>query len=67
MLVKEERLQSLLKDGLITAEEADKFRTKGAIGSHLEILQREEGFKGFNQTGINDIILETNPLKMQQK
>jgi len=65
--VKEERLQSLLDDGLITDEEADKFRTNGAIGSHLEILQREEGFKGFNQTGINDIILETNPLKMQQK
>jgi hypothetical protein len=61
--VKESRIQSLLDDGLITDEEADKFRTKGAIGSHLEILQREEGFKGFNQSGINDIILETNPLK----
>tara|TARA_R110002111_G_scaffold227346_1_gene288857 strand:- start:122148 stop:123515 length:1368 start_codon:yes stop_codon:yes gene_type:complete len=65
--VKEERIQALLDDGLITADEADKFRSKGAIGSHLEILQREEGFKGFNQTGINDIILETNPLKMQEK
>ncbi|MCA9015681.1 MAG: hypothetical protein KDA77_10155 [Planctomycetaceae bacterium] len=63
--VKESRIQSLLDDGLITVEEADKFREKGAIGSHLEILQREEGFKGFNQSGINDIILETNPLKMQ--
>ncbi len=63
--VQESRIQSLLKDGLISTEEADKFREKGAIGSHLEILQREEGFKGFNQTGINDIILETNPLKQQ--
>lgn len=63
--VKESRIQSLLDDGLITNEEADKFRMQGAIGSHLEILQREEGFKGFNQSGINDIILETNPLKQQ--
>lgn len=63
--VEESRIQSLLDEGLITSEEAYKFRTKGAIGSHLEILQREEGFKGFNQSGINDIILETNPLKMQ--
>ncbi|WP_339733334.1 hypothetical protein [uncultured Gimesia sp.] len=61
--VEESRIQSLLDDGLITIEEADKFREKGAIGSHLEILQREEGFKGFNQSGINDIIQETNPLK----
>ncbi|WP_298866641.1 hypothetical protein [uncultured Gimesia sp.] len=64
--VKESRIQSLLDDGLITAEEANKFRVQGAIGSHLEILQREDGFKGFNQTGINDIILETNPLKIHQ-
>lgn len=65
--VKENRIQSLLDDSLITAEAADKFRSNGAIGSHLEILQREDGFKGFNQSGINDIILETNPLKQQQK
>jgi len=63
--VKESRIQFLLDKDLITAEEADKFRTQGAIGSHLEILQREAGFKGFNQSGINDIILETNPLRMQ--
>ncbi|MFK7779177.1 MAG: hypothetical protein QM501_13810 [Gimesia sp.] len=64
--VGESRIQSLLDDGLIRAEEADNFRTQGAIGSHLEILQREAGFKGFNQSGINDIILETNPLRMQK-
>lgn len=63
--VKESRIQSLLDETLITEEEAGKFRTQGAIGSHLEILQREAGFKGFNQSGINDIILETNPLRSQ--
>ncbi|WP_417388753.1 hypothetical protein [Gimesia sp.] len=65
--VEESRIQSLLEDGLINEEAAERFRLQGAIGSHLEILQREEGFKGFNQTGINEIILETNPLKQQQK
>jgi len=64
--VEETRIASLLEEGLISAEEADRFRSEGAIGSHMEILQREEGFKGFNQTGINDIILETNPLRIHQ-
>jgi hypothetical protein len=27
----------------------------------LEILERNDGYKGFNQTGINEIILETDP------
>ncbi|QDT90304.1 hypothetical protein [Gimesia algae] len=65
--VKEARIQSLLDEGMINEEAADRFRLQGAIGSHLEILQREEGFKGFNQTGINEIILETNPLTQQKK
>ena len=65
--VEESRIESLLKEGSINEEAADRFRLQGAIGSHLEILQREEGFKGFNQTGINEIILETNPLNQQQK
>ena len=36
-------------------------RQQGALGSHLEILQRDEGYKGFNQTGINEIIKSTDP------
>ena len=34
---------------------------EGALGSHLEILERNEGYKGFNQTGINQIIRQTDP------
>jgi hypothetical protein len=45
----------------ITAEQADKFRREGALGSHLEVLERHDGFKGFNQTGISDIISRTDP------
>ena len=46
---------------MITAEQAERFRKSGSIGSHLEILQRDDGYKGFNQTGINEIIRKTDP------
>jgi hypothetical protein len=35
-------------------------------GSHLEILQREDGCKGFTQTGIDEIILKTDPRAAEQ-
>ena len=55
------RLQSAIDAGYITTEEADRFRKDHVIGSHLEILERNHGYKGFNKTGISEIILETNP------
>jgi len=61
--VKEDRLQRLLANGQITAEQATQFRTQGAIGSHLENLERNEGFKGFNQKGVSEIIAKTDPRK----
>jgi hypothetical protein len=45
---------------------ATQFRTNGAPGSHLEILQRWDGFKGFNKTGISDIITKTDPRTLSQ-
>jgi hypothetical protein len=59
--VGEERLVELLQRRLITPEQADKFRREGALGSHLEVLQRDDGYKGFNQTGISDIMRRTDP------
>jgi hypothetical protein len=59
--VKEERIARLLERGQITAEQAAKFREQGAIGSHLENLERNEGFKGFNQKGVSEIIAKTDP------
>jgi hypothetical protein len=58
------RIEWLLKSGRITAEQAERFRKEGAIGSHLEILERNEGYKGFNQTGISEIITRTDPRRM---
>ncbi|MBM4113337.1 MAG: hypothetical protein FJ253_08180 [Phycisphaerae bacterium] len=59
--VAEERLQRLIDKGLITAAQAAVFRHEGALGSHLENLERNDGFKGFNQQGVSDIIARTDP------
>jgi hypothetical protein len=55
-----ERLADLRERGAITPAQADIFARDGAAGSHLEILQRWEGFKGFNKTGVSAIIRETD-------
>jgi hypothetical protein len=57
------RIDRLLAQKLITEEQAKQFREQGAIGSHLENLERNEGFKGFNQTGVSEIISATDPRK----
>lgn len=59
--VARERVEQLRAAGLITHEQAQEFLERGAVGSHLEILQRNEGYKGFNQTGISEIITATDP------
>jgi hypothetical protein len=59
--VRGERIDRLLKAGMITETQAGHFREHGVIGSHLENLERNEGFKGFNQTGVSDIIHRTDP------
>lgn len=55
------RAQRAVRRGWITEEQADKFVREGTLGSHLEILQRRDGYKGFNPKGISDIITETDP------
>jgi hypothetical protein len=55
------RLEVALAEGAITVRQAEKFAAEGSIGSHLEILERGDGYKGFNQTGISEIIRETDP------
>jgi hypothetical protein len=61
-----ERLEKLRQAGLITAEQAERFLREGAIGSHLENLQRRGGFKGFNQNAVSIIISATDPRKNLQ-
>ncbi|MEE2938246.1 MAG: hypothetical protein VYA84_19840, partial [Planctomycetota bacterium] len=59
--VADKRIVRALQQGWITEEQAEYFRREGSLGSHLEILQRWDGYKGFNQTGISDIIQKTDP------
>ena len=61
--VGESRIHRALKLKYITPEQAKQFREQGAIGSHLENLERNEGFKGFNQKGVSEIIAATDPRK----
>ncbi len=59
--IKPERANKLLTAGLITAEQCERFIKDGALGSHMENLERNDGFKGFNQQGVSDIIARTDP------
>ena len=55
------RLDRLRSLGWIDEEQHARFLADGAIGSHLENLQRREGFKGFNQQAVSAIIAATDP------
>jgi hypothetical protein len=57
------RVDALERAGLITGEQAEDFRLHGAIGSHLENLERNDGFKGFNQPGIDGVLRIIDPRK----
>lgn len=54
-------IQHLLESGKLSHEQAEKFLRYGAVGSHLENLQRREGYKGFNQKNVSIIIQKTDP------
>ena len=55
------RVERLRHQSLITADQAEIFHRDGAIGSHLENLQRKGGYKGFNQKSVSAIIAATDP------
>ncbi len=55
------RLERLRASGRITPAQYQTFLAEGAIGSHLENLQRRDGFKGFNQHNVSTIIRATDP------
>jgi hypothetical protein len=59
--VNRERAEKLLAAKMITPEQFEKFLKEGALGSHLENLQRHGGFKGFNQKSVSAVIAATDP------
>lgn len=61
--VQHDRADRLLAQRLITPGQHARFLAEGALGSHLENLQRHGGFKGFNQRSVSAIITATDPRK----
>ena len=61
--VNKKRLDEVLVRGFITKAQYETFLGNGAVGSHLENLQRTQGFKGFNQHSVSIIIKATDPRK----
>lgn len=59
--VRRERAQRLLEARLITQAQFEQFMREGALGSHLENLERHGGFKGFNQKSVSVVIAATDP------
>ncbi len=55
------RAARLRRAALITDEQYEQFLREGAVGSHLETLQRRGGFKGFNQESVSAILTATDP------
>jgi hypothetical protein len=53
-----DRLESA---GHLSREEAEEFRLNGAIATHLENIERNDGFKGFNQPGIDGVLRIIDP------
>lgn len=63
--VEPSRLHPLVEQGQITQEQADHFSREGAVGSHLENLERNDGYKGFNQKNVSWIIKKTDPRALE--
>lgn len=57
------RVERLKTEQMISENEAAGFLENGAVGSHLEVLERNDGYKGFNQSGVSKIISKTDPRK----
>jgi len=62
-----QKVESLLTEGYITKEQAERFLSDGAVGSHMENLQRRKGYKGFNQKNVSNIIKRTDPRTLTSK
>lgn len=55
------RIDALEAGGHISAEAAEDFRLNGVIALHLENLERNDGYKGFNKPGIDGVLRAIDP------
>jgi hypothetical protein len=61
--VDKNRLNNMYQKNVISEEQHQMFKNNGAIASHLESIQRDQGFKGFNQDSVTAIIKAVDPRK----
>jgi len=55
------RVDALEAAGHIDAPEAERLRMDGSIVTHLENIERNNGFKGFNRGGIDSVLRKLDP------
>ncbi|WP_156029855.1 hypothetical protein [Sphingomonas sp. URHD0057] len=55
------RVDQLEADGHLPADEAEQIRLNGAIVAHLENIERNDGYKGFNRDGIDGVLRKLDP------
>ncbi|HVO78155.1 MAG TPA: hypothetical protein VMS79_04735 [Methanomassiliicoccales archaeon] len=63
----DEGIEEAEREGQLAKDAAKRLRSEGAIGSHLEVIERRQGFKGFNQDSVSVIIRETDPRQMRMR
>lgn len=55
------RILELVRGGHISQAESEDFLRNGVIATHFENVERNGGFKGFNQPGIDDVLRVLDP------
>jgi hypothetical protein len=61
------RIERARNDGDLSDEAADEMLSRGTVGSHLEVIERRQGFKGFNQESVSAIIRATDPRNIRSR
>jgi hypothetical protein len=55
------RVDTLERNGHVSAEQAEELRMNGSIVTHLENIERNDGYKGFNREGIDSVLRKLDP------
>lgn len=55
------RVDALEASGDLTPAEAEEIRLNGYIATHLENIERNDGYKGFNKPGIDGVLRALDP------
>ncbi len=61
------RLDAASGHGHLDQKATERFANDGAAGSVLELIERGQGFKGFNQDSVTAIIKATDPRRTEER